>query len=197
MSIYPAPAGASIISAPYTYTDDWCFGGGYVPVVDPMAPAIVAPPQPPGIEWGMFNPPSVWSRRRVVIPRNFIPVWTDVAPIVKLYAPAAIRNVRIRFYADPLETGNMPVGDDCEYVADFVVTFIPLQSSMIIDVADRAIYLDVGGLRRRADSLVFGMDGGPFEWPTLTCGVQHIMTLDLPAGEPVPYVDLSFVERFI
>jgi hypothetical protein len=51
------------------------------------------------------------------------------------------------------------------------------------------------GHRRRADSLVFTTEGKPIDWPHLSCGFGHILTLDLPETESDPVVDVSLTAR--
>jgi hypothetical protein len=69
---------------------------------------------------------------------------------------------------------------------------------MVLDGTEETVHVEMtGGLRQRADSLVFATDGTPFEWPRLTCGFGYIVTVDLPEQAVPPVVDLSLIERIV
>jgi hypothetical protein len=191
-----APAGASI-SGPVTIDEVACPAPVYAPVYDPLCPSIVAPPNPPGIEWGCYEAPDEWDRYTVVIPATLVPGWTEAVMVTSITPELdeEARNVRIRLYADPLATGELPE-DECAYAADFVVTYVPAGTVVTLDGVDQMVWVvDEDGLRRRADTLVYGSDGSFFEWPALTCGQQYLMTLDLDTAHATPSIDVTLVER--
>jgi hypothetical protein len=138
-----------------------------------------------------------WDRRTIVIPAESIPLWGTVSPVVTLYAPEDVRTARLRFYPDPEGTLD-PINNPCVYEADLVVSYIPAEGRLIFDSALQQVWVEtVNGQRRRADSLVFTTDGKPFEWPELTCGYQHLLTMDTEAGTTPPYLDLSLVPKVV
>lgn len=178
------------------YTEVPCGEDLYDPIFDPYCPALIIPPPPPSIPLGCFDPPTEWDRRSIAIPGENVPLWGEVAPVVTLHAVDAVRNARVRFYEDP--NGDLdPSEDPCAYVADIVVSYIPAGASLIVDASLEEVYVIMeDGDNRRADSLVYSTNSTPIEWPYLTCGFDHIMTIDVPDGETsIPSVDVALVPR--
>ena len=106
--------------------------------------------------------------------------------------------MRVRFYADLFDTGD-PSQDPCNYCGDVVFSYIPPHSTLVLDCADREVYIDQPGIgRRRADALVTNSKGEPFEWPELSCGYGYVVTVDMPQQMTQrPIVDLSLVPRMV
>jgi hypothetical protein len=182
-------------TAPEPFVEVECGEDTWEPLFDPLYPALVVPPAPPSVPLGQFNPPSTWNRWEVGIPTDLIPLWTEVVPVVTVHATDEVRNVRLRFYADPLGTAD-PSATPCDYVGDVVLSYIPPGGTMILDGTTKTVFVVTSlGHRRRADSLVFSTDGAPFEWPSLSCGYGHIMTIDIPTTETEPTIDLALVPR--
>lgn len=166
------------------------------PVFDPLCPAVLVPPSVPNVPLGCYVPPVNWRRRQFTIPNGLIPLFSDAVPILRTYArDADVRNLRLRFYADVNGDGSI-VDDPCAWCGDIVFSFIPQDFTLVFDGSDQTIYVQSpGGTRRRADNLVYATDGGPFEWPLLTCGFAYIVTVDLPQTQPPPVLDFSLVNR--
>jgi hypothetical protein len=177
----------------------------FQPVFDPLCPTLIPPPQPAQVSVGCFDVPENWVRRQVSIPPQYVTLWGDMVPVVNLHARLSeVRNVRLRFYADPYGTSD-PEADPCSFCGDILVTYIPKDSTLVLDGVSETVYVEKQGeIRRRADSLVYKTDGTPFDWPVLTCGMGYIVTVDLPqtygsdANEiPLPVVDLALTARVI
>lgn len=168
----------------------------YAPVFDPLNPAVIEPPTVPNIPLGYYVPPENWYRRLFTIPKQMVPLWGEVAPRLEVHAPSTeIRNLRVRFYADPFDIGST-LDDPCAYCGDIVISYVPANHTLIFDGASETVHvLSPGGVLRRADSLVFRTDGSPFEWPRISCGFGYIVTLDLPQQQVVPVVDLALIPR--
>jgi hypothetical protein len=168
------------------------------PLFDPEHPAIILPPGAPSVPLGHFTPPVNWRRRQFTIPRQYIGLWGEMVPRIQVHAREAdARNLRIRFYADPFQLGDIS-DDPCAYCGDFIISYVPQGSTMVLDGTEETVHVEMtGGLRQRADSLVFATDGTPFEWPRLTCGFGYIVTVDLPEQAVPPVVDLSLIERIV
>lgn len=168
----------------------------YEAVFDPLNPAIIPPPTAPNVPLGVYSPPENWYRRLFTIPKQWVPLWGEVNPRIEVHAPdEEIRNLRVRFYADPFDIGST-LDDPCAYCGDIVISYVPPNHTLIFDGASETIHvLSPGGILRRADSLVFKTDGTPFDWPRLSCGFGYIVTLDLPQKEIVPVVDLALIPR--
>lgn len=187
-------AGAFSTSAT-SFSEVNCGDNLWDPIYDPLCPALIIPPGPPSIPLGCYDPPASWSRRQITVPAANIPTWGEVVPILEFSATTAIRNTRIRFYKDPDGTFD-PDDFPCDFIGDAVITYIPASGSIVFDGVNKEIaVITAGGQRRRADSLVFRTDGKPFQWPALTCGYQHILTIDVEVGGPLPVLDLSLVAR--
>jgi hypothetical protein len=169
----------------------------WLPAVDPLCPALISPPGPVDVPMGCSTLPANWRRRQFTVPAVATRLWTDMVPLINLHAPADedLRNLRLRFYSDPFDEAD-PSLDPCAYCGDMVFSYVPAGSSITLDAASEQIYLTTpGGTRRLADSLVFGSNGKPFEWPALTCGFAYTVTVDLPQITPLPALDLTLVPR--
>ena len=93
-------------------------------------------------------------------------------------------------------------------VADFLITYLPAGSSMLINAVAEEITVTMStGVTRRADSLVQDSDGTPFEWPSIQNGYSHLLTLDLDVTESsaqagadvatLPALDMTIVPRIV
>lgn len=173
-----------------------CMVQAWEPLYDPLCPALIAPPGPADVPLGCLTLPSSWLRRQMAIPKEQIPLWGEVVPILSFHTgDQDLRTMRVRFYSDPDELRD-PSVDPCTFCGDVVVSYIPANSTLVFDAASETVYVDMpGGIRRRADSLVFGSDQKPFEWPALSCGFSYVVTLDLPQTQTPPVMDLALVPR--
>jgi hypothetical protein len=167
------------------------------PMVDPLCPVLVSPPGPVDVPLGCAVLPANWRRRQFTIPADAVPLWSDMVPVLQVHAPAQaeLRNLRLRFYSDPFNESN-PSLDPCAYCGDILISYIPEGATMTIDAASEAVYVTIpGGIQRRAENLVLGANGKPFDWPALTCGFAYVVTVDLPQTQPLPLVDLALIPR--
>jgi hypothetical protein len=177
--------------------DSTCVTPTYMPVFNPMCPAVVPPLGPPPIPIGCYSPPLNWRRRQFTIPKEHIPLWMDVVPRIEVHAPElkATTNLRLRFYADVVGDNDI-TADACAYCGDIVISYVPPGQTLVIDGSEQQVYVESpGGTRRRADSLVFATDGGPFTWPVLSCGFGYIVTIDSEQTATAPSLDLSLIGR--
>lgn len=178
-------------------TDPACPVAAYTPVYDPMCDLLSPPPDVPTVVPDCFDFPANYRRFSFVVPREDIPLWEQVVPIIKLTTKASeARNVRLRFYADTFGTGS-PDSDPCNYCGDIVISYVPPSSTLVLDGADHDIYLDSAGIgRRRADSLATDSSGKPMDWPEFSCGFGYVVTVDMPQQQTArPIVDLALVSR--
>lgn len=190
------PDGAEIDLTGSIFNETQCAKKIYTPLYDPLCPAVIPPPTPPSVGMGCFTPPANWRRRQFVLPQQFIPLWGEVAPLLRVHARARdLRNLRLRFYADYNNDGSA-ADDPCSYCGDIVISFVPRGSTLTFDAATEQVYVTTpGGNKRMADSLVFATDGGPFEWPRLSCGFGYVVTFDLPQTQTPPVIDFSLISR--
>lgn len=190
------PEGGMFDPDGFVQTEIACPTEDYTPVYDPACPFNIPPPGLPSVDVVCFDFPVNYLRRQFVIPPQYIPLWGEVVPYLMIHAPYyEIRSLRLRFYTDA-EGGGDPNADPCNFCGDIVFSYIPKGATIVFDGSDRLVYLQSpGGGRRRADSLVFGSNGLPFEWPELTCGPGYIVTIDLPQTQQPPVIDLSLYQR--
>jgi len=175
-----------------------CATATYQPIYDPLYPAMVPPPEPPSVPLGNYSPPLNWQRRQFTIPKQFVPGWGEVVPKIDVHAiEDDARTLRLRFYADPFDVGDIS-DDPCAYCGDIVISYVPVDHTLTLDGSDQTVYITApGGQRQRADSLVFKTNGTPFEWPALSCGFGYIVTVDLPQTQIPPVIDLSLFPRTV
>jgi len=180
----------------FVQTEVTCPVEDYTPVFDPACPFVIPPPGLPNVDIACFDFPVNYIRRQFVIPKDRVPLWGEVVPMLQIRAPLyEVRSMRLRFYSDSSGAGD-PNQDPCNFCGDIVFSYIPQNSTLVFDGSDRVVYLQTpGGGRRRADSLVFGSDGNPFAWPELSCGIGYVVTVDLPQTQKPPIVDLSLYSR--
>lgn len=169
------------------------------PIYDPLNPPFTQPPQPASIPLGGFTVPAVWKRYRNSIPASEVPEWGQVVPTIDLYTTVEQRGIRFRFYQDI--DGDFDVTDDpCNYVGDMVVSYVPAGATLRIDgVRERIVIATSQGLIRRADTLVFGTNAKPFQWPSITAGVSWVMCTDFADSPPVtrPSISLTLTPRAV
>jgi hypothetical protein len=177
-----------------------CKVATYQPLEDPECPQSSLPPGAPTVALSCFKLPSNYRRRQFLIPEQYVPLWGELVPYMEIHAPAKqdVRKMRLRFYADVLGEGD-PNNDPCAFCGDIVFSYIPAGSTLVFDGTDEIVYIEEpGGRRRRADSVVFGSDGTPFEWPQLSCGYSYIVTVDLLQSQTsLPGIDFSMCYRGI
>lgn len=180
---------------PTAWAEVECGEDTWEPLYDPLCPPLVAPPAPPSLPVGCLTIPTDWDRRTVVLPAENVPLWGAVAPLIGLSVEVETRNVRVRIYDDPgedLDIGSNP----CAFSTDLVVSYLPAGATMTIDMAAEEVWVEtVSGQRRRADTLVFQTDSTPFDWTTLSCGSQQIITVDTEVGVVPPIIDLALTPR--
>lgn len=184
-------------TVPTVFPEPVCGVDVWTPLYDPECGMIYSPPAPPSVPLGCYVPPATWNRYTITVPGPNVPLWGEVVPVLTVHAATEMRNLRVRFYRDPLGTFN-PDDEPCSFVADWVLSYIPTGGTMVIDGSAEKVWVTTAlGATRRADSLVFANDSTPIEWVALSGGEGWLLTLDLPDGEPVPVVDLALVPRAI
>jgi|SRR5262245_19016293 len=191
------PSGGIWDDAGFVTTDDPCPTPFYAPVFDPTCPMLIPPPPVPSIEVGCVNFPTNFRRRSFTVPQQEIPLWSGVVPVLTLHTPdVEVRNLRIRFYLDA--DTDQDIDDTCEFLGSTLFTYLPANSTVTFDGVAQVVYIDTPGLgRRRADSVVLGVDGAPVEWPELSCGFAYVVTVDLPQTQEPPTVDLALVGKVV
>lgn len=191
---FPGITGGSFDSVGESFTEPLCQVPNWAPLYDPDCPAMLPPPTPPDIPLGCYTAPESWWRRTILIPRAYIPLWSDTVPVFNVRTGAdAIRGLRVRFYAET----SPDIDEDCNFLGDLVISYVPAGTTLTFDAANQTVrvYDPVANQLRDAESLVFTSDGKPFDWPLLSCGYGYIVTLDMPTVDDPPIIDLSVVPR--
>lgn len=183
-----------------TFTEALCGDPFWEPLYDPLCAAAVTPPAPPNVPLGCWEAPaedSTHDRTVVTIPESNFATFTEALPIITLTnAGVSLRNIRIRFYPDPDGTLDLDA-NPCAFISDIVVSFMPA-GVLVIDGSRQQTHITTaGGNTRRGDSLIFGTDNRPIEWPVLDCGVQYLMTVDTLGTDDPPVIDLDLVARAV
>lgn len=189
------PGDIDILPTPFAEVE--CGDDTWTPIYDPLCPPLIEPPAPPSLSVGCLVIPETWDRRTAVLEAENVPLWGAMAPVIRIYAPELLRNVRFRFYADPTEDLD-PDATPCAFVADLVVSYLPAEAVMVIDTAVEEVWVEtVAGQQRRADRLVVSTQGRPIDWPVLTCGQQYLFVVDIEPGVTPPTIDLSMTPRIV
>jgi len=161
-------------------------------VSDPLCPGFITPPEAPKIVDACWQPPQAWRRWSFSIPSRLAPANNDgLLSLSFVNDRQPKRGVRVRLYADPLSRGMAGV-DECNFCAEFNLTYIPPDSTLVIDTARKSITTQVPGLDPiNTAANVRGSRGAPFEFPTLQCNTGYLVLLDIP-GDLGDQGDLTF-----
>jgi hypothetical protein len=180
-------------------TDVACPTPIWSPIYDPNCPPLDAPPTAPDVASSCWVSPTSWRRWWITTPRDQVPRWDVVSPVLDIYArDEDLRGLRVRFFPDEGETPSDTLRT-CDWAFDFVVTYLPEGFRMTIDAAAQTITAtDVDGISRGAGSLVMGSDGKPFTWPELSCDRSYVVAFDLDTAivtPSKPITSLSLVTK--
>lgn len=153
---------------------------------DPDCDPIPGAPQPPQIETSCVDEIGTWRRYWAVIPEEEVYDWLSVVPTLTITTgAAAARQVRIRFYQNPLdlapsEASALPIE------SEQVITYIPPRTVITLDGVSESVWAAVnGGADESADHLLVGSNGAPAQWPVLSCGSAYLVSFDTPLDAPV------------
>lgn len=147
---------------------------------DPYFTAIAQPPRPPVIAPPNILPLTSWRRLSQPIPTAVTNRWGMVVPIITLDTGTTEKQqIRIRFY----ESATGLTG--CDYVGEFLVSYLPANSTMKIDGIRREVTVELANGRVvPGGHLLYGSDGRPFAWPTLGCRNEYTMVVDMMPDQP-------------
>lgn len=185
--------GSSTMSDAYTYSWDAAIDASasrrtltVAPesvIIDPDLPPLVSPPQPPSIPDFAITPQNEWVRYYFTIFSYAVPVWAKAIPTVMFKTMgSAIRQVRVRFHPNPFGFEREQLAPS-DYCGEFLLSYLPANSILTVDGVTQSAYASVaGGPTTPANHLMYGTDGVPMDWPELTCGLEYVMTVDVPPG---------------
>lgn len=168
----------------------WEFSG-VSELIDPDCPPLPPPPAPPSIDQDCIEDPTSWTRYTIYIPGDQVPLFSSSVPVVTLRTGnATARQVRMRWYPNP-ENQNITQLPACAYDGEVIVSYVPPQAEMTVDaIAREATAVVAGGPEQPATQLLYGPDGGPMEWPELSCNIGYVFTVDVDAADDVSELDV-------
>lgn len=74
--------------------------------------------------------------------------------------------------------------DPCGWCAEFILSYLPAYAEMTIDGLTQKAWASVRGKPDRpASGLLYGTDGVPMTWAELSCGIDYVMTVDVPLAD--------------
>jgi hypothetical protein len=170
---------AAWTGASHASTSRWAKTGSAV-LRDPNCVVIPAAPRAPSVPNSCLEAPTTWLRHTTVIPPSAVPPWSEAVPVVTLTTGASeVRQVRVRFYANPFGEQMADI-NPCNFCGEFVVSYIPPDSTLTVDGVMETASISVAQTATQpALSLLYGSDGGPVIWPTLSCSIPYVMTVDV------------------
>jgi hypothetical protein len=163
------------------------------PLIDPDLPVVPTPPSPPAIPDLAIDETQVnWIRYHTAIPGGQIAGWAYTIPTLTLATGSQdVRQVRVRFFANPFGWAQEDL-DPTAYCGEFLLSYLPANSSLTVSGVTESAWASVAGAAPvAANHLLYGTDGGPMEWPELTCGVEYIVTVDVPPTLDVDNLDIE------
>jgi hypothetical protein len=158
---------------------------------DPFFTGIVPAPQPPNV-----LPPNIiaiTSWRRLTAPIGAVMTTRPgrVAPVITVLSGSVdAQFIRIRFYRSAAGLSG------CDYSGEFLISYIPANSVMVIDSIRKEISVTLpDGRRLPGGHLLYGSAGRPFMWPDLSCKDTYTMTADMFPGQTGILVNLETAVR--
>ncbi|MGO1566468.1 MAG: fibronectin type III domain-containing protein [Brachybacterium sp.] len=167
---------------------------------DPDCPTPPAPPQPPQIADDCIVAVGEWRRFWIQVPSTQLRHWLTVVPTVTITTQNEdVRQVRIRFYANP---ENLEPEDayELEPEAEQIVRYIPANTELTLDgISEQAWAVVDGSDSLRADHLLYGEGGGPATWSPMRCGSPYLVSFDVPTMTPEGnlFFDMSLTTRMM
>lgn len=167
--------------------------------VDPDC-VVPAPPTLPVVSNPCICLPVVDSRVCASIDSDELGDWFESVPIITIYSgDEPMRNVAVRFWQNPVgfDCNDRDRFPDCASCATIAVSYIPANSSLIINGAERtAQYECPGAVRGSALQNLYTVDGGPFGFPVFDCaGVCVCVSVDPETTHEDATVKIELVGR--
>jgi len=138
-----------------------------------------------------------YLRYSAQVPADAVPLWSDAVPIIRVYTGSqAVRQMRVRFYANPFEVASDQL-DPCDFCGEFIVSYQPANAVLTVDGVTQSATITQGGSSQAqaASHLLYGSDGGPMVWPHLTCGIRYDMVVDIVPELPDLLINLCIAGR--
>lgn len=158
---------------------------------DPYFTAITPPPKAPVVAPPNILDISSWRRRTVPVPLTVTQRWGRTVPVVTVDAHSrALQQVRLRFYR---RTVNL---QGCDYEGEFLISYLPPNSTMTLNAITKEARVTLpDGTTVPGEHLLYGSDGLPFMWPTLSCRDAYTFVVDMMPGNTDLVVTLDVAVR--
>lgn len=165
-------------------------------LADPNSIVTSLPPTAPSILNPAIESISSWQRYYVPIPAAAVGDWSSSIPSLDIVSHATpITQVRVRFHPNPFGYTVQQV-DPLSYCSEFVVSYLPAQTKLQVDgVLERATASRGDKAPINADHLLYGTNGGPLTWPALSCGIDYVMTIDVPPTGAIDQFEVDLQMR--
>lgn len=110
-----------------------------VTVLHPGSTLPPVPPEPPGTPQPPQANPTFTTRTAAFLPSGMSPSWSEAALSIRVHAPAAVNDIRVRVFeqVDPADT--LATVDPCNLAGEFFIAHIPAGYSVEVDAAERKI----------------------------------------------------------
>lgn len=161
------------------------------PLVDPDCLTPPPPPRPPIVPSDCIDDVGQWNRYWSALTNG---VYENIDSVVTLQLTTkefAVRQLRVRYYPNPFgrSPDSLPMTSFC---AEQVVSYLPPNTVLTIDGISGRAWAEVNGAPAvPADHLLYGTGGMPPTWPELACGVEYVVTVDVPVLTPPGSVEIN------
>lgn len=170
-----------------------------MPLYDPSCPPSTTIPDLPIIEDDCACLPLSRRRKVIAVPAADVPVWLDAVPVMELFSGnTPLRNVRLRWYQNPLGRTTPDDIGDCAWCSEVNISYVPASSSLGVDGTRQQLVVTLpGGGVQSAAPVVSGPSGGPLLWPTMTCGTPYLISIEAETSsvDAAAWVSLDIVPR--
>jgi hypothetical protein len=162
------------------------------PLADPDCDPLPQPPRPPVVLDECIEEVLIWRRYWAQIPAAEVSDWLTEVPTLAISTgsggdpaqPKGARQVRIRVYPNPFGWPLEQI-DPESYCSEQIISYIPPYSTLTLDGPLQRVFVSVsGGAELAGDHLLYGTGGIPATWPELSCGIQHVVSFDVPLDAP-------------
>lgn len=178
------------------------------PLLNPNCDPIPDPPALPGSTGSApldnCGAPSGPVVRRIAyyIDHAVVPDWGEVVADFEFAMPADTVGLTVRFYPAPIPGTPVSSLDPCSARNGMVVNYMN-SNGMVVSGSEQRAYsrlFEANGSGRYIDQqaihLLSDPNGGPFNWPALTCGIGYYMIVDLYEDLPTgSWLNLSLAAR--
>jgi hypothetical protein len=163
-------------------------------LVDPDCPPLALPPRPTAIPALCVDEYTDWQRYVVPIPAADVADWAYSVPTLELTTKTDdVRQVRVRFHPNPFGYAPEQV-DPQSYCGEFILSYLPKNSRLTVNGMMQRAFAEVAGDGAvTANQLLFGTGGSPMTWPELSCGIDYLMSIDIPPTGDIDNLELALV----